>query len=347
MKATVERTDLHRALSATRPAIGRTGWGPTAGMVRITTDAKTVRVEASDGDLTITTSLIGGTSDGVAVASHALLARFVGTLPTGSVGLVADNDGLHVTHDAGNLTLRTADADTWPHIADPDGAEHTIDAATWADIARVATAASTDDARPALTGVRFEAGHIVATDSYRLHILDVDHDLDALVPAGALDAARKALHANGAILVTTTERSATFADDTTIVRTSLLAADYPNWKQLLPESTPHHHTVDRQALLAGLERVSLFAEGAVPTRLDFNGDTVAIAAASQGVGEAATTIATDGGGDVTVAFNPTYLSAALRALDGDTVTLGITDRLKPVVVREGNFTALVMPVRVS
>ena len=56
------------------------------------------------------------------------------------------------------------------------------------------------------------------------------------------------------------------------------------------------------------------------------------------------------GADMTVAFNPGYLSDGVEAVDSDTVVLETLDALKPAVLRSpesGEFTYLLMPVRVS
>ncbi len=53
------------------------------------------------------------------------------------------------------------------------------------------------------------------------------------------------------------------------------------------------------------------------------------------------------GADMTVAFNPGYLSDGVEAVDSDTVVLETLDALKPAVVRSpesGEFTYLLMPV---
>ena len=58
-------------------------------------------------------------------------------------------------------------------------------------------------------------------------------------------------------------------------------------------------------------------------RLTLGGDTVQLTAITQDVGNAAEEIdATYEGTEMTVAFNPDYLSAGIDAIDSDDVTLG-------------------------
>jgi DNA polymerase-3 subunit beta len=55
------------------------------------------------------------------------------------------------------------------------------------------------------------------------------------------------------------------------------------------------------------------------------------------------------GGDLTVAFNPDYLSSGVEAVSGDEVVIETLDALKPALLRSAQDDAylyLLMPVRV-
>ena len=91
--------------------------------------------------------------------------------------------------------FREFTADDFPKLGEPalKGAVSVDGGAFAAAIGQVSVAASTDDARPVLTGVFFEteAGRLrmVATDSYRLAVRDVptvEAPLSGLVPVRAL-----------------------------------------------------------------------------------------------------------------------------------------------------------------
>ncbi len=85
-------------------------------------------------------------------------------------------------------------------------------------------------------------------------------------------------------------------------------------------------------------------------RLSLGGDTLQLTAITQDLGTASEELdASYEGAEMTVAFNPDYLSAGVDALDTEEVTLSTMDPMKPAVVRgvgRDDYLYLLMPVRV-
>ena len=106
--------------------------------------------------------------------------------------------------------LNTFGAEDFPRLPDTDAAAtHTVDADSFlATVASVGRAVSRDEARPVLTGVlvKFGDGKLVmaATDSYRLSyketpMADAVPELEAIVPARALDEVRRLASSGGTL----------------------------------------------------------------------------------------------------------------------------------------------------
>ena len=120
-------------------------------------------------------------------------------------------------------------------------------------------AASTDDARPILTGVLLaataEGVRLVATDSYRLAVRDLPgvsmlpEGQKVLVGAKGLGEVQRLL-GDGEIEVFLGERDVTFRLAHTEVTARLIEGDFPNYQQLIPSGYPNRLTVDRDALSA-------------------------------------------------------------------------------------------------
>jgi DNA polymerase-3 subunit beta len=96
--------------------------------------------------------------------------------------------------------------------------------------------------------------------------------------------------------------------------------------------------------------VKILAQDATPVRLHLGGETLALSAITQDVGNASEEIdASYDGTEMTVAFNPDYLSAGVDAIDAEEITLSTLDPMKPAVVRpvgREDYLYLLMPVRV-
>ena len=116
--------------------------------------------------------------------------------------------------------------------------------------------------------------------------------------------------------------------------TRLIEGEYPNYRNLLPSSYPNRLTVGREALLEALRRVKILAQDSTPVRLALGGDTLRLTAITQDVGNAHEEIdASYEGTEMTVAFNPDYLTSGVEAVEGDEVTLSTLDPMKPAVLR--------------
>jgi DNA polymerase-3 subunit beta len=251
-------------------------------------------------------------------------------------------------------------ADEFPRLASP--AEHavTIDGADLSSaLSQVVPAASSDDARPILTGVLMaaEAGglRLVATDSYRLAVRDLEghavleEGQSVLVPSRAL---RELVRALGSEEVTLRlgEREATFEVGSTRVTTRLIEGDFPNYRGLIPSTYPNRMVVSREALADAVRRVRLMAREATPVRLTMNDDGLELDAVTQDIGQAREAVdATFEGTELTVGFNPDYLLDGIEVAPGDEVALETTDANKPAVLRSTerrDFLYLLMPVRI-
>ena len=219
-----------------------------------------------------------------------------------------------------------------------------------ADLVSVGVAASRDQRRPALTGMLVERiGRelvIVATDSYRLHwVRDAVGGVTALPDCKALVPAAMVATIAKLAKVAKQDRVSLYRDRRSVecvvgefvVTALLIDADFPNWRQLLPD---HPHAVDFGELSwpSGV-RVMVDENGNVSTWTDganANVNRVHIA----DIGSMAIWAP-----NCKMLFGGEYLADAIK--HAGSVGKAV-DHLKPMVL--GDVTgrgALVMPVRLS
>ena len=151
-----------------------------------------------------------------------------------------------------------------------------------AALTQVVRAASSDDARPILTGVLLaaEAGglRLVATDSYRLAIRDLpgttvlSEGQHVLVPSRALQELARVLTGDEELSVRLGEREASFEVGGTRLTTVLIEGEFPPYERLIPQAQPNRLTVGREVLLEAVRRVKLLAREATPVRLAMSND---------------------------------------------------------------------------
>ena len=336
--------------------------------VRLEVAGEQLHVAGSDLDLTIqVTTTVAGSGDGVAVVPARLVTDIVRSLAPGAVDVEATDEELHVASGRSQFNVRMLPAADFPRIPVVDdtglGDAVTLDAAEFADALRqVVRAASSDDARPILTGVLMAAEgqglRLVATDSYRLAVRDLPgtsvlrEGQKVLVPSKALSELQRVLSGAEKVTLHLGEHDASFEVGEVRLTTRLIEGEFPNYRQLIPTSYPNRLVVGKAQLLEAVRRVKLLVRDATtPVRMALGPDTVGLTVVSADVGQASEDVdARYTGTEMTVAFNPGYLIEGAEAIAEDEIILDTQDAQRPAVIRGAdgdNYLYLLMPVRVS
>jgi DNA polymerase-3 subunit beta len=361
---TCERAALLNALVLTGRAVGRPSAQPA---ICLELSGGRLTATGSDRDLTISTELaVGGGSDGVVVAPAKLLPEVVRALDGDEVTLAHDGES-SLTVEAGRarFQLRTYGTEQFQQIAEPVGAPvrlapQALGEALW----QVVRAASTDESRPVLQGVLVEAtargARLVATDSYRLAVRDLDgvgflgEGQRVIVPGRALGELQRLL-SDEPVEVCLGEKEVRFGLGATRLSARLIDGEFPPYGQILPApgTLPKRLTVDREALLAMLRRVRLLAprpEVPQPVQLALSPGTLKATLAVPELGQAVEELeAKYEGEDMVIAFNPAYLADGVEPAGGDEVVVEMGDPVRPAVVKSrdnGDFFYVLMPVRI-
>jgi DNA polymerase III subunit beta len=375
MKFRAERTEFADAAAWALRTVGARATLPALSGVHLTVVEDRLTLRSTDFEIESELSIpVQADREGSALVPGRLLGDVVRSLPNAAVSAEADGDRLHLTCGRATFDLRlipNPEDFPAPRLAADDAALAVMKAEEFArTVAQVARAASTDDARPVLTGVTLEAsaGELTAaaTDSYRLAVRTVPWDqgaeTTALVPRRALEEARRSAEALGSEVRLMLEPSqVTFVFGDRRLTSRLIEGKFPDYRQLIPAGYERRLHVDRAELQEVVRRVAVVGETnttATPVTLHLTGDTVRVTAGSGEVGQADESLpGMLEGEDLEIAFNPRYLSDGLDAAGGERVVLEFRDELKPAVIRpaapegegaapaSGDFLYLLMPVR--
>lgn len=307
---------------------------------------------------------------GKALLPGRLLAQLVARLPSDTVSLAGGPEGVEVTCGRSTFHVRGMPVEDFPQLPEPDpeATTATVRAGAFARlVSQVARAAATDEARPALTGVKLSTSggalEATATDAYRLAIRSVPWEQavegESLVPARALsEAAKAASDAGGSVEVVLEEGQATFRFGDRRLTMQLIDGKTIDAAALLPTDFEAVAVLERVPLLEALQRVAIVAQGRAnsPVKLVFDEDAVDLQVTNQEVGDASEALPVDLSGDpLTIRFNPEFLRQGLDALGSDRVEIHMNGELKPAVLQahaepddEGpsdDFRYLLMPMR--
>jgi DNA polymerase-3 subunit beta len=305
--------------------------------------------------------------DGTAVLPARLLLDVVRSLPDTSVSLElrsAEQD-VELTSGAATFHIRTLRGEDFPPLPEPErgNAVNVPTDAFVATVNTVARAASRDETRPVLTGILVSASgselRMVATDSYRLSVKEttleapLDGSFEANVPARALqELARLAQQDAGSQLtVGVRENQVVFEVGDAVLSSRLIDGQFPNYRQLLPDSFEHELTVAGGELQDVVRRISLLAQKNAPLRLAFAEGELTVSAQTPDVGEASETIPVAFHGELLeIGFNPDFLRDGLESMESGDVVLKLISPLRPGLLAaadDSGFHYLIMPIRLN
>jgi DNA polymerase-3 subunit beta len=353
-----ERDDLADVLARAGRAVGTRSPLPILQGVLCEVSGGRLQVTGTDNEVTVRTYLdVEELEEGRTVIPARLAADAVRKLPVGAVAVHAADGEVEITGNGPRFRLREMNVDDYPTISDDVEADTVeIEGEEFVKaLGQVGVAASTDEARPTLTGVLFESDEggvrLVATDSYRLAVREVPGVATSgtkLVPYRALRELGRTI-GTGKMTVGLGAREATFMTDRGRLTVRIIDAKFPNYRQLLPDGYPNRLTVSKEALLEAVGRAALVAEDHIPVRLNLHEGGVELSVIRQEVGEETEHLeGTYDGEEMTIAFNTRYLNDGVTVVSGDTVVLETIDPLKPGLVHGGEsdaFRYLLMPVR--
>jgi DNA polymerase-3 subunit beta len=305
--------------------------------------------------------------EGVVVLPARLLLDVVRSLPAQDVAVEQRPAQQDVELVSGSATfdIRTLRADDFPPFPEPE-ADATVSVPAEAFVStalKVAGSASRDETRPVLTGILVSASErelsMVATDSYRLSVkqtaLDrpLERSFEVNVPARALqELARVAVHAQDEeVRVAVQRNQIVFVLGRTILSSRLIEGQFPNYRQLLPESFEHELRVASAELTEVVRRISLLAQKNAPLRLAFAPGELTVSAQTPDIGEARESLPVAFEGEaLEIGFNPEFLRDGLEAIEEGDVLLKLISPLRPGLIEAADgsgFQYLIMPIRLN
>jgi DNA polymerase-3 subunit beta len=236
-------------------------------------------------------------------------------------------------------------------------------------IHKTSFAMSADEMRKNLNGVFFETIddggkkklRMIATDGHRLAMANVDTEgteflrmeKGVIIPRKGLGEIRRLIdNAPEDIFVGVRQGMCVIKTDSTMLKVSLVDADYPDYKRVIPTEKGVLVEFDKDAILHALKRMSVISSerySGVIIKLE-NGRMV-LESANPDVGEAKDEIEVDyHDSEFSVGYNVKYLIDAIEVIDEKTVIFEIGAGMKPGVIKPADsddYLCIVMPLKLQ
>jgi DNA polymerase-3 subunit beta len=376
MKISVLQENLAHGLNIVSRAVSPRSTLPVLANVLVATDEGRLRLSATNLELGIT-CWIGAKiqEEGSTTVPARTFTELVSTLIDKQVdmSLSVRTQTLNVHCGSSNTDLKCIDSQEFPPMPVPDtAAGFEINVTDFKEmIQQVAFAASSDDARPILTGVLItgtaEKITLAAADGFRLSVRNamlsspVPRAINAVIPARALtELARIASDGDQAItmILPPGRGQVVFRMKDVELVSQLIEGSFPDYEQIIPRGYKTRTIVSTYSFLKACKQAEIFArEGSHIARLSINpgGElkpgSVMISGQSEETGFNQTEIdATVDGSQLLIAFNVKFLREVLEVIKTPNVALETTQDTSPGVLRpvgDDNFLHVIMPMHLG
>jgi DNA polymerase-3 subunit beta len=303
-----------------------------------------------------------------------LLAEISRSLPAKPISFMLEGTRVLVSAGSAKFTLPTLPLSEYPTLPELPPASGSLNPDLFATaVNQVAIAAGKDDSLPTLTGVFVEINKnqitLAATDRYRLAVReltwsaqDANIETTSLLRARTLADAAKSLIGTSQVTIalapaTTNEKLVGFISEGKTMTSRVLDGSFPPFRHLLPSESTADAIIEVAPFLDSVRRVALVTDKTVPLRLNFSNNTLQLEAGTGDEAQASEKLDINyKGEDINIAFNPTYLTDGLTAINTAFVHISFTGANKPAVLTGQteagsapitNYKYLLMPMRYS
>ena len=303
-----------------------------------------------------------------------LLAEISRSLPAKPISFVLEGSRVLVSAGSAKFTLPTLPLSEYPTLPELPAASGNLNSDSFATaVNQVAVAAGKDDSLPTLTGVFVEINKnqitLAATDRYRLAVKeltwsaqDANIETTSLLRARTLADAAKSLVGSSQVVIalapsTTNEKLVGFISEGKTMTSRVLDGSFPPFRHLLPNESTADAIIEVAPFLDSVRRVALVTDKTVPLRLNFSNNTLQLEAGTGDEAQASEKLDINyKGEDINIAFNPTFLTDGLTAINTAFVHISFTGANKPAVLTGQteagsapitNYKYLLMPMRYS
>jgi DNA polymerase-3 subunit beta len=376
MKVSCLQENLARGLGTVARAVAPRSTLPVLSNVLVATDNGRLRLSATNLELGIS-CWIGAKieEEGATTVPARTFVDLVNTLPNDTVfmDLTVRNQSLNVRCGPFNNDVKCIDAHDFPPLPPEDlddGLDLNVEDLRGM-INQVTFAASTDDARPVLTGVLIEVEDtemkLAAADGFRLSVRSANlsspapNPFSAIIPSRALNELARVL-GSGDETVTMTlppnRGQVIFRARDVEVVSQLIDGTFPDYRGIIPGDYTTRSVMPTSSFLKACRAADIFArESAHSARLritpgsELEPGTVEVSAASAETGSNESIVdATIEGDVVEIAFNVRFLVDVLGVIDAANVALETTAASSPGVLKpvgQDDFIHVIMPMHLG
>lgn len=373
MKLTIKKDVLLEGLNKVSKAISTKNLIPVLSGIKFELESNKLTLTASDNDITIQTIIINDQEDkmkiekqGSIIIQGKYILDIVRKLPEEYINIeVVDELKILIYTQNSEFTLNGISEKEYPNInLEKNKKPILLNNKIFKDIVtQTSFAASTDEAKPVLTGINFNiAGNILecnSTDSYRLARKVVtlnevsEENYNVVIPSkNIVEFSRIMGESDKDIALHIFNNKILFEYENILFQSRLINGTYPNTSNLLPNDSYLNIIVDLSKFYSVIDRASILTsdkEKNIVT-LETHDQTLILKSSSQEIGrvEEKMDIEKNNEENIKISFSAKYMMDALKSFSTEKVEIKFVGEIKPIILtnpEDSSLTQLVLPIR--
>jgi DNA polymerase-3 subunit beta len=370
MNFTVSRNDFYRVLQKVINVIPSKSTVDILYSVLLIAEENNLKIIATDLEITqIAWTSCNVSEQGSIAVPGKLLLDIIREMPENELNFKADsNHKILIESTFGEYKISGQNKNEFPSVPLVES-EHKIELKNSMlkhMIEKTIFACSTDNLRPALTGVfcqiMEQEYRMVATDGHRLvKVITKDFENpgfteNIIVPTKALNFVARNLPEEGTQQVLISDNHILFELPNTKIYSRLIKDPYPDYERVIPQENSKQMLINKEEFVSSVKRVSLFSNP-MTYQVRLNLDKAKLGIYAQDIdfgGEAHESISCHFDSEpMEIAYNANYLLDILRHLDTEQIKFLVEDEDGPGIVvpseqqENEEILMLIMPVRLN
>ena len=367
MKIFCSKEALLTGVNAVQRAVSSKNTLPVLSGILIKAEQQSLQFAATDLEMGIRCEVPAQVvEEGIMVVPAKLFTDVVRKLPDTTITLEERDKAIKICYYQSEITLNGYDPEEFPLLPDLlDPKSYTLPTAIFKNMIRQTVfSCAIEENRPVFTGtlllIEGSSIRLVATDTHRLaySIAEIPNPKEAnfsgIIPAKTLSEIYRLLRDEDEVLtINFSNNQVVFQFGTIYLVSRLIEGQFPNFKQVIPQSCETKVNLSVRSFMEAVERASLLSRdksGANIIRINVENNELKIDQTSEfGKISEQIDIQLEGKG-VMIAFNAKFLIDALKVIDSEQIIFELSGPFSPGVMRpldNPNYLYLVLPVRTS
>ena len=367
MKVYCSKDSLITGVNTVQKAVSNKNTLPVLQGIMIKAEGQSLIFEATDLEIGIRCVVPAQVNrEGVAVLPSRLFSDLVRKLPDAIIELELENEVINIHYNESSLSLRGYDPEEFPLLPDLfDADKFNLPVSIFKNmIKQTIFACSTEESRPVFTGCLLQIEdtniRLIATDTHRLayRIAEISNPeqvkFQGIIPAKTLGEIYRLLKDEDEdLFIRFNQAQIVFQFGSVHLLSRLIEGQFPNYKQVIPQSCQSKLLLSARLFQDSVERASLLARDgshASIIKLTVDNERLSIDQTSE-LGKISEQMEIKKeGNDIKIAFNSKFLLDVLKIIDSGDIIFELSGPYSPGIIRpidDPNYLYLALPVRTS